>query len=215
MNKNQINRKEMHDAVIDYLDATPEKWTPIPKIGESKNELDDVNEQIEAAQEAQQGAKVYIGKTKKQVKKTVAQKADIVNDLVEVYGAVIGDTALELRMAKSYSDLKNLRNVDFNVAVKEVITETENHKEVLLAEYGLTEEQITDLKTDVNTFLTMQGLPRAYQIATTQATKDLETLFARAEKIFTDKLDKLMKIFKRRDANFYNGYLAARVVVDD
>lgn len=62
---------------------------------------------------------------------------------------------------------------------------------------------------------TMNGQPRAYKIASVQATKELEQLFTDATQILENKLDNVMKIFKRRDANFYNGYIAAREVVDN
>ena len=54
------------------------------------------------------------------------------------------------------------------------------------------------------------GEPRTYQIASVQATQSLAGLFSEANEILTTKLDKVMKIFKRRDPEFYNGYLAAR-----
>ena len=41
------------------------------------------------------------------------------------------------------------------------------------------------------------------------------TAFTDAIQILENKLDKVMKIFQRRDASFYNGYLAAREVVDN
>lgn len=39
-------------------------------------------------------------------------------------------------------------------------------------------------------------------------------LFTEAHYILTEKLDKVMKIFKTRDPEFLYGYLAAREVVD-
>ncbi|WP_053182938.1 hypothetical protein [Sunxiuqinia dokdonensis] len=214
MNKNQSNRKAMHDAVIAFLDGKPEKWSSIPKIVVFKTELSTVNLAIEQSQESQLAAQVFVGESKQQLKKTIALKGDVLNDSVEAFAVVTDDAALESKMAASYSDLNEMRNGDFIPKIKEVITEVETHKEVLVAEYGVTEEQIEDLKADLNRFLEMNGEPRAYQIASTQATKSLAELFSEAHDILTTKLDKVMKIFKRRDPEFYNGYLAARVVVD-
>jgi len=215
MNKKQVNRKEMYDAVIAFLDANAEKWSAIPKAGEFKNEFSVVVVQIEQAQEAQQEAQVFVGKNKTQLKSTIARKADILNDAVEVFALVTGNQKLEHQMATSYSDLKRLRNNDFHPAAKEIITEVENNFETLQAEYGVTAEQVEDIKNDLDDFLAMNGQPRAYKIASVQATKELEQLFTDATQILENKLDNVMKIFKRRDANFYNGYLAAREVVDN
>lgn len=215
MNKKQVNRKEMQDAVILYMDSNVQKWSSIPKVAEVKNELSSINLQIEEAQAAQSAAQVVVGIGKKALKGIIAEKADILNDIVEAYASMNDMPELESRMADSASSLLRMRNKDFVVKVKEIVGETETYKEVLTAEWGLSEEQVTDIKSDMNRFHQLSGMPRAYQISSKQATSDLETLFSQASDILNNRLDKVMKIFKRRDPNFYNGYIAARIIVDD
>ena len=214
MDQNQINRKEMFDTVIAFLDSHAEKWSSIPKAAEFKNQLSLTNTQIEQAREAQQDAQTFLGKNKKQLKSTIARKADILNDSLEVLALVTGDKTLEMKMDASYSDFNRMPYNKFIPAIRKVITEVEAHSEVLQSEYGVTPEQIEDLKLDFDAFQAINGQSRAYRIASVQATASLEQLFSGATAILEKKLDKVMKIFKRRDVNFYNGYLAARVVVD-
>lgn len=205
----------MYDTVIAFLDTHAEKWSSIPKVGEFKNEFSNSVVQIDEAQRAQMDAQVFVGKNKKQLKSTIAQKADILNDSLEAFALVTGDRKLVGKMSKSYSDLNRMRNNEFIPAVKEVITEVENHSDPLQTEYGVAAEQVEDLKNDFDDFLAINGQPRAYQIASVQATKELGQLFDDASGTLENKLDKVMKIFQRRDANFYNGYLAAREIVDN
>lgn len=214
MNKSQINKKEMYDTVLSFLDYNATLWASISKVGEFKNQFHGVVVQINNAQYAQQQSQVYLGKNKTQLKSVVAEKADILNDSLEAMALVTGNAKLETQMAATYSDLFRMRNADFVPAIKAIIDATENYMEVLSAEYGVTAEQVEGLKTDYNEFLSIYGLPRAYRVASTQATKDLELLFDEANTILENKLDKVMSIFKRRDPGFYNGYLAARVIVD-
>lgn len=214
MNKNQINQKEMYDTVLSFLDSQSALWSSIAKVGEFKNEFSGVVTQIDDAQYAQQQAQVYLGKNKTQLKSTVAQKADILNDSIEAFALVTGNDQLASQMAATYSDLNRMRNADFIPAVKAIVAAAEENLEVLTAEYGVTAGQVDDLKADLDGFLALNGQPRAYRVASVQATKDLELLFAEA-KVALEKLDKVMSIFKRRDVNFYNGYLAARVIVDN
>ncbi len=215
MTKNQVNRKERNDVVINFLDDNATKWNSISKVGEFKNEFEALNTGIEEAQAAQSEAQVSVGKSKKQLKRTIAEKADILNDAVEAFAAVTENPALEDKMSATASELNRLRNEDFIVRIMEVVTGTLAHKDTLLAEYGVTEEQIIDLQTDLNGFQNILGKPRAYQIASVQATKDLSALFTESDSVLYTKLDKVMKIFKRRDTTFYNGYLAAREIVDN
>jgi len=214
MNKTQINQKEMYETVVSFLDSNSALWSAIPKVGEFKNEFSGVVTQINAAQYAQQEAQVFLGKNKTQLKSTVAQKADILNDGVEAFALVTGNNQLANRMAASYSELNRLRNADFIPAVQAIIAAAEANMEVLQTEYGVTTQQVDGLKSDLDEFLALNGMPRAYRVASVQATKDLELLFGEAQ-VVLEKLDKVMSIFKRRDPGFYNGYLAARVIVDN
>lgn len=214
MNKTQINQKEMYDTVISFLDNNSALWSSIPKVGEFKNEFSGIVTQINDAQYAQQQAQVFLGRNKTQVKSTVAQKADILNDSLEAFALVTGNDKLANQMAASYSDLNRMRNADFTPAVQAIVAAAEDNLEVLTTEYGVTTEQVDGLKTDLDEFLALNGQPRAYQVASVQATKDLELLFGEAKETL-EKLDKVMSIFKRREVNFYNGYQAARVVVDN
>jgi len=214
MTRNQTNRKEMQEDVLAYLNTNVQKWNSIPIIGNIKNELNEVNSGIDTKLKEQTEARVFMGKNKAQLKRIIAEKADILNDQVETYASLNGDLALEAKMRASMSDLINLKNEQFVVKIQEVVTEVENHLEPLSAEYGVHEGQVADLKNDLDTFMDMQGMPRAYQISSVMATKSLDELFKQAHDVL-QKLDKVMKIFKRRDANLYNGYQAARVVVDN
>jgi len=214
MNKNQINQKEMYDTVISFLDANSPLWTSIPKVGEFKTTFAGFVAQINDAQYAQQEAQVFLGRNKTQLKSTAAQKADILNDSLEAFALVTGNDELANQMATTYSDLNRMRNADFIPAVKQIIAAAEENMEVLTTEYGVTAGQLDDLKADLDGFLVLNGQPRAYRVASVQATKDLELLFAEA-KTAVEQLDKVMTIFKRRDLNFYNGYQAARVIVDN
>ena len=214
MTKNQTNRKEMQDDVLSYLDSNIQKWNSIPIVSIIKNELLGINNAVEAAQQDQAGAKVFLGKNKAQLKRIIAEKADILNDQVETYALITGNLALEAKMSASMSDLVKLNNNQFVLKVQEVVVESENHLDPLLNDYGVNEGQLEDLKNDLDSFCALQGTPRAYQISSVIATKSLDELFKQAHDTL-QKLDKAMKLFKRRDANFYNGYLAARVVVDN
>lgn len=214
MNKIQINKKEMYNTVVSFLDSSSALWSSILKVGEFKNQFTDVVVQIDTAQYAQKQAQVFLGKNKTQLKSVVAQKSDILNDSLEALAVVTGDKKLENKMSTTFSELFKMRNADFIPAVKIIIDAAEAHLEVL-SDYGVTTEQVEDLKTDFDGFLEIYGQPRAFRVASVQATKDLELLFTEANDILENKLDKVMSIFKRRDPGFFNGYQAARIIVDN
>ncbi|MCF8337921.1 MAG: hypothetical protein K9I74_08055 [Bacteroidales bacterium] len=55
---------------------------------------------------------------------------------------------------------------------------------------------------------------RRFHLKSSVATQTLDELFSRSNELLTGRLDNLMKIFKRRNANLYSGYQRARIVVD-
>ena len=203
----------MFKAVQTYLDANTATWSTIPILTGLKNDFDTVVDAIDASAGEQESARVYLGKNKTTQKRVVAEKTDILNDALEAYAAIEGKAELEQKASKTFSDLYRLRNQDFETVVKETIALLEQHLTELEG-YGVTAEQITDLKNSFDQFLTLQGQPRQYRIAEKQATTGMSDLFTNATDILNTKMDKLMTRFKRSNTNFFNGYLAARVIVD-
>lgn len=213
MDSKQTSKLEMFKAVQTYLDANTAIWSTVPILTGLKNDFDIIIDAIDTAASAQESARVYLGKNKTTQKRVVAEKTDILNDALEAYAAIEGDAELEQKAAKTFSDLNRLRNQDFETVVKETIALLEQHLTELEG-YGVTVEQITDLKNSFDQFLSLQGQPRQYRIAEKQATTGMSDLFEQATALLSSKIDKLMTRFKSSNTNFFNGYLAARVIVD-
>jgi hypothetical protein len=214
MTQAQINRGQMIDAVITFMNKNTAKWSTIAIIGMLMSKLNELFEAITEHKEAQNAAKVFIHKNKNEQKRIVADKADILNDTLAAYADIEENAELEYKADKSSSDLYKLRNEDFKTVITETITLLEGNLNNM-ADYGMTEPQVTDLKTSFDNFLVMNGQPRQYRISSKVATESLKELFSKSSKLLDTKLDKLMKRYKNSDPNFYKGYLAARVVVDN
>lgn len=214
MNKDQNNKLDMYEAVQTYLDTNTDKWNGVPVLITFKNQFSELLSNIREHQENQEAARVFLGANKTTQKRFVSEKADILNDALEAYAAIEENIELEQKAAKSFSDLNRLRNQDFVTVVTETIILLEQHLEAL-ADYGVTADQITDLKNSFDQFLTLQGQPRQYRIAGKQATLNLAELFENTSSLLSNKMDKVMKRFKRTDANFFNGYQTARIIVNN
>lgn len=214
MRQVQEDRKHMLDAVLGYLDTNTGVWQGIAKIGEVKNKLDEISLTIDTKAMVQEESRVSAGKIKLALKRTLADKADIVNDVVEVFAQMNGDAKLAEKMADSASDLYKMSYDAMQRRIKMIIDNAVKNKDELVGGYGLTEAQITGLQTDYDRMQELMGQPREYRINLGVATQDLEELFSESNNLLTNQLDNLMKVFKRRNASFYNGYLKARIVVN-
>ena len=214
MKQIQIDRKHMLDDTLAYLDTRSTLWNSIAKIGEVKNKLTQLSLAIDTSAMQQEQSKVTLGKVKAELKRTIADKADVLNDVVEVFALMNGNEKLAEKMADSASDLYRMKYDDMQRRVKVIIDSATEHQAELIAEYGLTAEQVTDLQNDYDRLNELSGQPREYQISSAVATQTLEELFTEVNNLLENQLDNLMKVFKRRDAAFYMGYEKARMVVN-
>lgn len=214
MEVRQLNQKNMCDAVNNYMDEHVSKWQSIARLAIAKTELSQKLIAVDVAQAAQAEAQVTIGKSKLALKKAIATKADVLNDLIEAHALIAGDDEMARQMGDSKTDLYRLSYPDFFIKVKAIIEKATELQEVLVNEYGMTDELITDIQNDLDRLLEINGQPRAYQIKSSVATKEIAQLLSEANDVLTNQMDKLISIFKRRDPNFYHGYQKARMIVD-
>ncbi len=213
MNARQKSRAEMLATTRAFLDQNTEVWSSVPIIANVKTQLDSVIQEIIHHQEAQEASQVFLGSNKLALKKAVAEKADILNDILASYAEIEDNAALLEKSNKSFSDFNRLPYQDFQTVVKETIQLLDDNL-ASLADYGVSEDQVTDLKNSFDDFMSISGEPRLYKVASVQATKAHEDLFTQASDLLKSKLDRLMKRYKTANTNFYNGYVASRVLVN-
>ena len=203
----------MLEATNVYLDEKAAVYSAIPVIVNYKNDLVNLIPAIRAAAKEQDEAQVFIGQSRSQLKRLISEKMDILDDTAEAYAADTENAELLSMVSNTMTSYYQLPNEAFETKVKSVIEVMETHVKAM-KDYGMTQGMIDDVKLQFDLFGELRGKPRAYRVASRVATQDLEGLFKDAITI-TQKLDNVMKRFKRSNVSFYNGYLAARTVVDN
>ncbi len=213
MNQQQINRLEMMQTTNGYLDSNSAIWSSIPIVPTYKNQLTQAIDGIRNAASDQDKAQVFIGTTLQQLKVQVAEKMDILDDVLEAYADDTEDAELLTKAKNSKSDYLRLTHEDFETKTRNVIDLLEVHV-ANMADYGITQDQIDDAKLTFGSFQDKRNKPRSYQIASRVATQNLADLVTLGTNAL-EKLDRVMKRFKRSNTTFYNGYIAARSIVND
>lgn len=94
----------------------------------------------------------------------------------------------------------------FIVAITALLTE--------LADYGVTETQVTDLDTISDDFRELVGIPRRKIAQSQVAKKEASALVDEAVALLTDRMDNVMLQFEATHTTYYEGYKRARVIVD-
>ena len=212
MTQKQINKLEMLETTHRFLDANTAVWSVIPMATIYKNQLAHVIDALKSSAQAQDAAQVFIGGNLQELKITIAEKMDILDDALEAYAEDTDHAELRALAENTKSDYLRLPNEDFETKVKNVIELLEAHVGEM-ADYGLTPDQIEDVQLSFSTYQDRRGVPRSYQVASRQATQGIEAGLKEASAVL-DRLDRVMKRFKRSNTSFYNGYQASRLIVD-
>ncbi len=202
----------MHSTNL-YLDSNSQVWSAIPIIPAYKNQLSQAIEGIRLAATDQHAARVFIGASLHELKVRVAEKMDIMDDVLEAYADDTENVELITRVGNSKSEYLRLPHEDFETKTKNIIDLLEEHVGDM-ADYGLTQDQIDDVKLTFGSFQDKRNKPRSYQIASRIATQSITDLIREGSNAL-EKLDRVMKRFKRSNSTFYHGYTAARSIVND
>lgn len=213
MKQSDINRLQMYVSLDGYLDQHTAVWSPIPVVSAYKLLLTTAIQGIKVAAKDQEAAQVFLGKSLADMKRTVGTKLDILDDTLVAYAEDTDNAELVSRAKNSASDYYRLSHEDFEIKAQNMIGLLSQHVGDM-SDYGLTMDQIEDAKMGIDGFLEKRGKPRAYRIASRVATQSIEEHFTEANKA-VGRLDNVLKRFKRSNPAFYNGYLAARTVVDN
>ena len=212
MNQSQNNRLEMQESTDLYLGKNLDKWDAIPVVHTYRNRLSELTASIKNNAGKQEASKVFISKSLVGRKKSIAEQMAIIDDSVEVFAEDKGDDELLVKTKNTTTDYFRLPHEEFEVKVTYVIGIVEAHLPEL-GEYGITESELEDVKTEFNDFQEKRGKPRSYRISSRIATQQLKDLFDTSASLL-NKLDKILNRFKLTNPPFYNGYVAARKVIN-
>lgn len=210
MKESQANEIEMYQATNEYLSRHSSVWSSIPVIGNYKNHLSIVIRHIYHFRRERVDEPKMNGALRT-LKMQLAEKMDLLDDVMETYAVDIGDKKLSEQSANSHSDYIKLANVPFEQKVRQVIALLERHV-AEMADYGINSEQIEDAKLCFNEYLLKAGKPLSYRIDSRIVAQDLDGLFKEA-KIYIVKLDNVMQRFRRSNVQFYLGYQSARQII--
>lgn len=212
MNKEQGNYFRMFLNTQDLLDRQISSWSGNPKITSYKNDLDELISMIsEKSEDAQSDLKV--SNRKKQVKGSLAIKTSSLAGAIQAYAHDAGNYDLVAKVKHSKSDIEQSKDTDVDALVKSVLNIAQQYVEEL-ADYGVTNDLITQILASLVEFNKLIGMPRS--ILNTKFVKldSLDLLFRECNDLLRNKLDNIMLMFRELNPEFYDGYERARTIVN-
>ena len=153
-----------------------------------------------------------------------SEKETAREDLAIVTAEITGDVfayaserklpALQALADYNENGLQKLRGSRLSDVATALLEELPNHKAVLEDEYGIDKARIKELQDAIKGFNDLKTTPRQTQIDGKATRVSLRAEFAELGTLLKDRFQRLMRKYKRRDADFYNRVMDARAVVD-
>ncbi len=212
MNPRQVKILEMMRTTNAYLDANTSVWTAIPIASTYKIALATLLDQIRTSIDNNEASQMFVSPSVLEIKHQVAERMDILDDALEAYAEDTGDTELCIKARNSKDDYLSLPHEDFEIKTCQIIDLLEKHVKKM-GDYGLTQDQIDDAKLLFGTYQDERGKPRFYEIKSRSNARNLRDFLAKGAEA-VEKLDTVMKRFRRSNTFFYMGYLSARTMSD-
>ncbi len=146
-------------------------------------------------------------------KLTMCELAVEVSAIVMAYANSINDNELRNLVNYSFSRLKQDRDTRSRDRCL-LIYNTALPLEVKLADFGLGDDKLKDLKDAIDSYVELLSAPRTATGERKTSGANIETLIKETDGLLKDSLDLMMVPFKTSNPNFYKNYMSARMVID-
>jgi hypothetical protein len=213
MTQTQENVTSMMETTLQYLDDNNKVWSGKAALVTSVSDAKDAITAIRGAAGKQEAPLSGISDEKSQARAALEDLALDIADPVSAYADRSENVSLSADVNVSRSSLDQAQD-DNLVQIAERIRDAANTNVGELGDYGVSASDVKALTKAITTFSGMKTAPRTAKATKSGATQSVSSLVRSARSLFRNQIDKLMTPYRRTNAEFYAGYLAARVIVD-
>jgi hypothetical protein len=213
MTDRQENKFTMYEAVSNLLDANTAKTASMPAFATALNSFKDAMAAISEKNIQKNTATSGRTATKNQQQSALIEAAVPVAGALYALGSATEDPRLQAlgNVKKGY--LSNLRDTELTDAVTNIKNLADGYS-AQLADYGITVAVISALDTKLTAYSSALGTKESSVSTRVAAGKVLDDIFADADSLLKDQLDRMMEMFAPTDQQFYLEYKNAREIRD-
>lgn len=213
MTQDQYNITGMQGTVADYLNQNQPVWSGLKAVKDNVAALVANNEIISTKADGQEHATDGAGEMKRQARHDLEEKILEIADQLFALADKNHDVTLEAQTHFTISSLDGLDDDRLERTAKD-ISALATANLAALADYGITQAEITALDTQASVFTGVKTAPRSAVAMRSGQTKSLSQAIDDNQSLLRRQLDKQMTRFKKASPEFYAGYQAARVIIN-
>ena len=211
MTNEQESRFSMYLAETGFCDSNATITTTLPNFATNVSSLKATCTQIQVIGEQQKIDKKGITQSKNQLRaQLVVLAADNARKLT-AFAKFTNNQTLMAEVHYSESDFKKFADSALK-DYAQIIYDRAQTNVAALTTYGITAATQTAFLSAITTYNATLATPRIGTTVTSQATKQLVTLFKAGDTALAN-MDAAVEIIRLSQPNFYNGYKAARKII--
>ena len=211
MNNYQESKLSMYLASRDFMGDNVSILDPLPNFQENYRGFQDTIAQIQQSGTLQNFSKTGIAATKNEQKQELTTLAVDAARKITAYAKLNKNNTLLKEVNYSESDLKRCADTNLCSVAQGIYDRAQANIDALAA-YGVTPETQGALANAISSFNTSIPKPRLGIAEKKQTTEQLIRLFKVAD-TYLENVDTLVEIVRLSQVDFYNGYRAARKLV--
>jgi hypothetical protein len=213
MNDVQENRFNMIDSVLLFMDNSSAEYAGNAAIPPILSALQVHRDNIQAFATVRAGTTVGATTDKGLAKRLLAYRTSEICGPAVAYAVSVGDNTMKARVDFSFSDLYQTRDENLPPRILGIIQALTALAAIPAS--GITAGDVTEVTDLLAAYEAASDQPRAITVVKKSAGISLKTELSAALKLLSEQLDNQMLRYRTSNPGFYNGYLAARVIVDN
>jgi hypothetical protein len=217
VNKRQTDKTSSYASLKIILEQAANKaiWSALPAFERGVTQFYGSMNVLAALAQAQGTPTTGIAVDKSRIAQSLINRTLEISGAVSAYAEETKDATLQSSVTFSKSELKDLRDPELDdqaQAVHDIAAGLVAENAVKMGEYGLTAVKLADLQSAITAYSELVGGPRAAIKGKVAVTRAIEAEFARADRLLTGQLDKLVVQFETAHPQFVTTYRAGRVI---
>jgi hypothetical protein len=213
MKKATRQKLSMYKAVLEVCKTHETDWAEIAGFVAAVNNLETAISIMDSKAQLQASKTVGVMANKIDKIEAAIELLMILHGALEMHGSEIGDAELRLRNKKTLTALKRLDNTRLNVQFNQIIGDLALYGNALTP-YGITPEFVTESLVLIEEARISLSRPRMAIIERKGYTNSLDIQTVAIDDIIKLRLDKMMRLFKKTQPEFFDLYSNARMVID-
>lgn len=213
MTQEQDNITTMFQTAVQFLDDHSAVWSGTPAFADAVTRAKAGIEDIDTATDKQQMPTTGITGDKRTLRDDLEAKTLEIADQLSALAAKNNDSNLGAQVEMSKSSLDKMDDTTLELTAERVVG-LANDNIAALADFDVLAADVTALDAARVAFAGAKTAPRTATGERKAQTEGLPAKIGTVRSIFRNEIDKMVTKKKKSDLDFYNGYFAARVIVN-